>query len=95
MRPVKPPINMWLAKPASIRRLCKDPTWHSARCYKKHYDPKKRQKMQYKLQYNQSVNQEDTTLDVTSERLSPRSQKLKVTSHHRVQVQRRKRNINM
>ena len=51
--------------------------------------------MQYKLQHSWSVNQEDTTLDVISERLSPRSQKLEVTSHHTVQVQRRKRNINM
>ena len=49
--------------------------------------------MQYKLQYSWLVNQEDTTLDVTSERLSPRSQKLEVTSHHRVQVERRKRDI--
>ena len=32
-------------------------------------------KIQYKVQSNQSVNQEDITLDMTSERLSPRSHK--------------------
>ena len=31
--------------------------------------------MQYKVKSNQLVKQDDTTLDVTSEKLSPRSQK--------------------
>ena len=37
------------------RRLCKDQTFQSTRCYKKYSDPKKRQKMQYKVEANQSV----------------------------------------
>ena len=39
--------------------------------------------MQYKLQYSQSVNQEDTTLDMTSEKLSSRSQKSQVPPKHK------------
>ena len=70
--------NMWLPKPVPVRRLCKDQTCQSTRCYKKHSDPKRRQKMLYKAQHNWSVNQEDTTLGVTSEKLSPRSQKTQV-----------------
>ena len=83
MRPMKPQINRQLAKRATVRRLCKDPPCQSTRCYKKHSDPKKRQKMQYKVQYSWSVNQEDTTLDVTSEKLSPRSQKSQVPSKYK------------
>ena len=49
--------------------------------------------MLYKAQHNRSVDQEDTTLDVTSEKLSPRSHKSPVNT--KVQIQRRKRNINM
>ena len=69
--------NMWLPKPVT-RRLCKDRYCQSTRCYKKHSDPRKRQKVQYIVKSNQSVNQEDATLDVTSEELSPRSQKSQV-----------------
>ena len=53
------------------------------RCYKKHSDPKRRQKMLYKAQHNQSVNQEDTTLDGTSEKLSPRSLRSQVPPKYR------------
>ena len=38
--------NMQLPKSVTVRRLCKDQTCQSTRCYKKHSDPKKRQKMQ-------------------------------------------------
>ena len=83
MRPVKLQMNMWLAKPATVIRLCKEATCQSTRCYKKHSDPKKRQKMQYKVQYSWSVNQEYTTLDVTSEKLSPRCQKPQVSPKYK------------
>ena len=71
---------MWLLKPAvpyKYRRLCMDQTCQSTRCYKKHFDPKKRQKMQYKVKSNQSVNQEDAILDATNGKLSPRSHRSK------------------
>ena len=71
------------AVPYGYRRLCKDQTSQSTRCYKKHSDPKKRQKMQYKVKSNWSVNQEDTTMDVTSEKLSPRRYKSQVTTQHK------------
>ena len=45
----------------------------STRCYKKHFNPKKRQKMQYKVKSNGPVNQEDAILNAPSEMLSPRS----------------------
>ena len=56
MWPVKPEANndvVQLPKPAvpdeyRYRRLCKDQTCQSTRCYKKHSDPMKRQEMQYK-----------------------------------------------
>ena len=95
MWPVKPEIEMWLPKPAvpyEYRRLCKDQSCQSTRCYKKHSDPK-RQKMQYKVRFNQLVNQKDAILDATHEKLSPRSHRSPVNT--KVQVQRRKRNINM
>ena len=82
--PVKPEINKdvtWLLKPAvphEYRRLCKDQTCQYTRCYKKHSDPKKSWTMQYKVKSNQSVTQEDAILEVTSEKLSPRSQKSQV-----------------
>ena len=37
---------------SEYRRLCKEQTCQSTRCYKKHSDPKKRQKMQYKVKSN-------------------------------------------
>ena len=57
------------------RRLCKDQTYQSTRCYKKHSNPKlkRRQKMQYKVKPNQLVTQEDAILHATSKKLSPRS----------------------
>ena len=93
---VKPQQKMWLHKPAvphEYKRLCMHQTCQSTRCYKKHSDPKTRQKMQYKVKSNQSVNQEDAILDTTSEKLSPRSHKSQVNTKE--QVERRKRNINM
>ena len=56
MWPVTPETNndvMQLPKPEvpdeyRYRRLYKDQTYQSTRCYKKHSDPVKRQKMQYK-----------------------------------------------
>ena len=60
---------------------------------KKHSDPKKRHKMQYKVQSSQSVNQEDTTLDVTSEKLSPRSHKSQVTTQHKSTSREKKKEI--
>ena len=80
MQPVKPETNkdvMWLPKlavPYEYRRLCKDQTCQSTGCYKKHSDPKKRQKMQYKVKSNWPVTQEDAILEATSEKLS-------ITSH--------------
>ena len=71
--------NIQLPKPVTVRQLCKDQTCQSTRCYKKHSDPEMRQKMLYKAQHNWSVNQEDTNLDVTSEKLSPRSQRSQVS----------------
>ena len=70
MQQVKPQKEMWLPKSAvsyEYRRLCKDQTCQSTRCYKKHSDPKKRQKMQNKVKSHWPVNQEDAILDATSE----------------------------
>ena len=78
MQAVKSEKEMQLPKPTvpyEYRRLCKDQTCQSTRCYKKHSDPKKRQKMQYKVKSNLLVNQEDAILDASSEKLSPRSHK--------------------
>ena len=92
MQPVKSQQEMQLPKPAvpyEYRRLCKDQTCQSTRCYKKHSDPKKRQKMQYKVKSNWSVSQEDAILDVTSEKLSPRSQKSQVYTKFKNQANMR------
>ena len=51
MWPVKPETEVQLLKPVpyEYRRLCKDQTCQSTRCYKKHSDSEKRQKMQYNV----------------------------------------------
>ena len=101
VQPVKPEINkdvMQLPIPAvpyGYRRLCKDQTCQSTRCYKKCSDPKKRQKMQYKVKSNLSMNQEDKTLDVTSEKLSPRSHKSQVTTQHKSTSTEKKKKYKM
>ena len=69
MWPVKPQMNMWLPKPVTVRRLFKDKKCQFTRCsLQRRYSTSKK-----------SENKEDTILDVTNEKLSPRSQKSQVT----------------